>query len=105
MFQSIFGKIGKFGWLDLEIISVDTGTQFVSTYLKEECQTCGVNLMLASPEYQEMNMQFEVTCRTLRTIAHSLMVHARVLEAYIHFTLMYTKYHIFPVLPIKDLIN
>ena len=33
------------------------------------------------------------------------MVHARVLEAYIHFSLMYTKYHIFPVLPIKDMIN
>ena len=33
------------------------------------------------------------------------MVHARVSEAYINFTLMYTTYHIFPVLPIKDLIN
>ena len=33
------------------------------------------------------------------------MVHARVLEAYINFTLMYTTYHIFTVLPIKDLIN
>ena len=38
-------------------------------------------------------------------IAHSLMVHARVLEAYIHFALMYTSYHILPILPIKDLIN
>ena len=52
-----------------------------------------------------MNGQVEVTRRTLLTIAHSLMVHARVLEAYIHFALMYTKYHIFPVLPIKDMIN
>ena len=52
-----------------------------------------------------MNGQVEVTWRTLRTIAHSLMVHARVLEAYVHFALMYTAYHIFPVLPIKDLIN
>ena len=51
---------------------------------------------LATPEYQEMNRQVEVTWRTLRTIAHFLMVHARVLEAYIH---------IFPVLPLKDLIN
>ena len=33
------------------------------------------------------------------------MVHARVLESYIHFSLMYTIDHIFPVLPIKDLIN
>ena len=33
------------------------------------------------------------------------MVHARVPEAYFHFALMYTADHIFPVLPIKDLIN
>ena len=33
------------------------------------------------------------------------MVHAQVLEAYINFALMYTAYHIFPVLPIKYLIN
>ena len=41
----------------------------------------------------------------MRTIAQYLRVHARVLEAYIHFTLMYTTYHIFPVLQMKDLIN
>ena len=46
-----------------------------------------------------------MTWRTLRTIAHSLMVHARVPEVYVHFVLMYTTYHIFLVLPIKDLIN
>ena len=33
------------------------------------------------------------------------MVHARFLEAYIHFALMYTIDQIFQVLPIKDLIN
>ena len=33
------------------------------------------------------------------------MVHARALEAYIHFTLMYTTDQIFLVLPIEDLIN
>ena len=33
------------------------------------------------------------------------MVHARVPEVYVHFTLMNTTYHIFPVLPIKDIIN
>ena len=52
-----------------------------------------------------MNRKVEVTWRTLRTIAHSLMVHDRVSEAYIRFTLMYTTYHISLVLPIKDLIN
>ena len=52
-----------------------------------------------------MNRQVEVTCRMLLTIAHALMVHGRVLEVYVHFILMYTTDHIFPVLPIKYLIN
>ena len=52
-----------------------------------------------------MNGQVEVTRRTLRTIAHSLMVYARVSEAFFQFALVYTTYHIFPVLPIKDMIN
>ena len=62
-------------------------------------------MKLTAPEYQEMNGQVKVTRRTLCKIAHSLMVHARVLEAYIHFALVYAADHIFPVLPIKYLIN
>ena len=52
-----------------------------------------------------MNRQVEVTWRKLRTIAHALMVHARVPEIYVHLALTYTTDHIFPVLPVKDLIN
>ena len=46
-----------------------------------------------------------MTWRTLRTVAHALMVHARVPELYVHFALMYMTDHIFPVLPIKDPIH
>ena len=105
MFQSRFGKIDQFGWWGLEIISADAGTQFTLTEFKDECQARGVRLMLEAPEHQEMNGQVEVTCRTLRTIAHALMVHAKVPEIYVHFALIYTTDHIFPVLLIKDLIN
>ena len=52
-----------------------------------------------------MNGKFEVTWRTLLTIEHPLMVRVRFLEAYIHFTIMYTADHMFSVLPIKDLIT
>ena len=52
-----------------------------------------------------MNGQVEVAWRTLCTVAHSLMVHARVPEVYVHFALMYTTDHIFPVLTVKDLKN
>ena len=36
MFQSRFGKIDQFGWLVLERISADAGTQFTSTEFKDE---------------------------------------------------------------------
>ena len=99
MFQSRFGKIDQFGWWDLERISEDAGTQFTSKEFKEECQTRGVGLTLVALGHQEMNRQAEATRRTLRTVAHSLMVHARFPEAYVHFVLMYTTDHIFPFLP------
>ena len=62
-------------------------------------------MTLATPKHQEMNREVKVTWITVRTIAHSLMVNTRFLEAYIHFELMYTTDQIFPVLPIKYLIN
>ena len=62
-------------------------------------------MTLESTEPHKMNRQVEVTWITLRTISHSSMVHARVLEAYINFALIYTTDHIFLVLPIKYLIN
>ena len=104
MFQSRFGKIDQFGWWDLERISADAGTQFTSMEFKDECQTRGVHLTLAAPEHQEMNRKVKVTWRMLCTVAHALMVHARVPEVYVHFALMYTTDHIFPVLTIKDII-
>ena len=64
-----------------------------------------VHLALAALEHQEIIGQFKVTWITLFTIAHSHIVHAIVLEAYIHFSFMYTTDHIFPVLPIKYLLN
>ena len=105
MFQSRFEKIDKFGLWDLDRVSEDAGMQFTLTEFREEFQNRGVCLTLAAIEHQEMNVQVEVTWRTLHTVAHSLMVHDRVSEAYVHFALLYMTDHIFPVLPIKYLIN
>ena len=51
MLQFRFGKIDKFGWWDLERISVDAGTQFTSTEFKKECQTRGVHFTSADTEH------------------------------------------------------
>ena len=52
-----------------------------------------------------MNGQVEVTWRTLRPISNSTMLHAWISDKYIHFALMYKTDHIFPVIPIKHLVN
>ena len=49
MFQPRFGKVGEFGWWDLERISADAGKQFTSVEVQDECHSCGVCLTLASP--------------------------------------------------------
>ena len=62
-------------------------------------------MTLAAPEHQEIHGKVEVTWRTLHTVAHSLMIHARVPEVYMNFALMYRTDHIFMILSIKDLIK
>ena len=52
MFQSRFLKIDEFLWWDLERISADSESKFISIEFKEECQTHGVHLMLVAPEHQ-----------------------------------------------------
>ena len=56
-------------------------------------------------EHQEINGQVEVTWRTLRTVANSLIAPARVPEVYVHFALMHTIDNIFLFIPIKYLMN
>ena len=46
-----------------------------------------------------------MTRQTLQTIARSIMVHARVSDEYIHFSLIYRADNIFTVIPIKHLVK
>ena len=96
IFQSRFGKIDQFGWWNLDRISADVGTQFTSTEFKYEYQTRGVCLRLAASEHQEMIGKVEVTWKMLHTVTHSLMLHARAPEVYIHFFIsVYNRSHLF----------
>ena len=42
MFQSIFGKVDKFVWWDLEIIQTDSGSHFTSKAFQERIYLRGV---------------------------------------------------------------
>ena len=65
MFQSRFGKLDEFEWWDLERIQTDTGTHFTHKEFQEGLFLRGVQLKLAAPEHQEMNVQVEITWWTL----------------------------------------
>ena len=105
LFISKFGKVDQFGWCNLESIRADAGSQFLSEEFKDYCATRGINLSIAAPEHQEMNGLSEVTWRQIRTIAHSLMVFARVDDSFMHHALIYAAHVIFPALPLRDLVN
>ena len=104
MFQARFLKIDKIGWCGMVIIQTDAGTQFTSKEFQKGLSVRGIQLALAPTYHQEMNGQVEVTWKILRTITHSIMVHAQVSDKYIHLALIYTTDHIYLVIPIKPLV-
>ena len=89
----------------MERIQTDDGTNFTSKEFQKGLSVPGVQLELVVLDHQKMNGQVEVTWRKLQNIAHSIMLHARVSDKYIHFLFMYTTDHIFPVIPFKNLVN
>ena len=52
MFQSVFGKIDKFGWRDLERFLEDAEKKFTLKDFKEDFQICRVHWSLAPPGRQ-----------------------------------------------------
>ena len=60
MFQARFVKVDEFSWWYMEIIQTDAGMQFTSKELR---------LVLLAPDYQEINVEVEVTCQKYLTIA------------------------------------
>ena len=83
MFKARFVKVYEFRWWDMEIIKTYAGTRFIYKKFHDGLSVHGVHLTLVSLYDQEINGQVEVAWRTLRNIAHSTMVHARVSNKYI----------------------
>ena len=89
----------------MEIIQTNIGMQFTSNEFQEGLSVRGVKLALAASEHGETNDQVEVTWQTLWTIINSIMMYIQVSDEYNVFALIYMTDHIFPVLPIKYLLN
>ena len=80
IFQARFLKVNGFVWCYIERIKTYFGAQFTSKEFQEGLSVRRVRLALLAPDHQEINVQVEVILRMLQTIAHSIMVHAQVLE-------------------------
>ena len=89
----------------MELIQTDAITQLTSNEFQEVIYVRGLQITLTAPENWEINGLVKATWRTLKVIAHSIMVHTQALYEYIHSSLMYTTHYMFTVLPIKHLIN
>ena len=105
MFQARFGKVDEFGWWGSEWIQTYAGAQFTYKDIQEVLSVRAVWLALVAPDHQEINVQVEVTWWTLQTISHSIIVHTRVLDKYIHFNLYKRLIIYFPSYQMKRLIN
>ena len=57
MFQARFVKIDEFGWWDIEVIQTGAVAHSTSKDFQECIYVPGVQLSLAAPDHQEINVQ------------------------------------------------
>jgi hypothetical protein len=103
-YQADYGHVGNYGYLNIERIRADAGTQFTSLEFKQYCWRTGIHLVLAAPKKQYQNHLAEGTWQTISTMARSLLVHARLPDTFMYHALSHAC-KIFNVLPVKELQN
>jgi hypothetical protein len=103
-YQADHGHVGNYGYLNIERIRADAGTQFTSTDFKQYCWQAGIHLVLAAPKKQYQNHLAERSWQTISTMARSLLVHARLPDSFMYHALVHSC-RIFNVLPVKGLKN
>jgi transposase InsO family protein len=103
-YQADHGYTSQYGYMNIERIRADAGTQFTSTEFKQHCWVAGIQLILAAPKKQYQNHLAERTWQTISTMSRSLLVHARLPDTFMFNALVYTC-HIFNILPVKGLLD
>ena len=83
-------------------IHADAGTAFTSKEFISDCEQYGIKVSLAAPRHQEMNGICERTWASIRNIAFSFLVHARVGFEFYSFALEHV-WKVHACLPIKNL--
>jgi len=103
-YQADNKPVSSFGYLDLERIRTDAGSQFTLGEFAEYCRKNHIHLSLAAPKKQYQNHLAERTWQTTSTIACTLLVHARLPDTFWYHAVVYAT-DIFNVLPVQGLKN
>lgn len=103
-YSAAFRMAGAYGFIDIDRIRADTGSEFTSDEFKHFCILHRINLLLAAPKHQENNHLAERSWQTIHRMAHSMLVHARLPDKY-HFHAIRYATAVFNVLPVKNLYN
>jgi len=93
-----------YGYMDLDRIWSDAGSQFTSAEFVEYCREHQIHLSLAAPKKQYQNHLAERTWQTTSTIARTLLVHARLPDTFWYHAMVYAT-DIFNVLPVRGMKN
>ena len=75
-FAADHGAVTEFGYLDLQKIRADAGSQFIAEEFRAACREHRINLSLAAPKHQEMNHYAERGWQTIHRMALSMLTHA-----------------------------
>lgn len=66
----------NFGYIDIERIQADAGSEFTSGPFCDFCKENSINLSLTAPNQQDNNYFTERSWQTIHQLARSMMVHA-----------------------------
>jgi hypothetical protein len=94
----------EFGYLDIDRIRADAGSEFTSGPFKQFCATHKIKLSLAAPKRQDNNHLAERSWQTIHKMARSMLVHARLPDQYHYHAIRYAA-SVFNILPVKNLYN
>jgi hypothetical protein len=103
-YSATFCMADAYGYIDIDRIEADAGSEFTSEEFKQFCVSQRINISLAAPKHQENNHLAERSWQTIHRMAHSMLVHARLPDKY-HFHAIRYAATIFNVLPVKNLFN
>jgi hypothetical protein len=88
-YQTDYGHIGNYGYLDIARIRADSGSQFTTAELKEFCRLAGIQLCLAAPKKQYQNHLVDRSWQTISSMACSMLIHAHLPDTFMFHALIY----------------